>query len=137
MAAGLAGLVFFALWCLAVTILSSIPGNRFAEMPFSFSDKFVHFVLFATGAFFLTLGLRASTRWSWIPLCLLALVGMFFFGVADEMHQLYTPGRSGGDVGDMIADALGAAFGIGCARLLHGRLSPKTDRRTARPDRAS
>ena len=30
----------------------------------------------------------------------------------DEFHQLFTPGRSGGDVGDWIADTFGAFCGV-------------------------
>ena len=34
------------------------------------------------------------------------------FGMLDEFHQLFTPGRSGGDVGDWIADTFGAFCGV-------------------------
>ena len=33
------------------------------------------------------------------------------FGMLDEYHQLFTPGRSGGDVGDWTADTFGAFCG--------------------------
>ena len=34
-----------------------------------------------------------------------------FFGALDELWQEFTPGRSGGDLYDWIADALGATVG--------------------------
>jgi VanZ family protein len=33
------------------------------------------------------------------------------FGVADEFHQSFVPGRQGNDLGDMTADLIGATLG--------------------------
>ncbi|MDD5200057.1 MAG: VanZ family protein [Terrimicrobiaceae bacterium] len=115
----------FVLWCIAVFILSSIPGNRFPDAPFSSADKVVHSALFTLGAFLLTFGLRRATTWHGGFLFIISVVLMTICGVLDEFHQLYTPGRSGGDVGDMTADAVGAAIGAGFCLLVHRRRRPK------------
>ncbi len=103
--------VMFGLWCVGVTVLSSIPGNSFAEIKLDHADKVVHFGLFFVGAFFLTAAMRSSLRWSpWVIIPVVA-VAMSSLGVLDEWHQLYTPKRSGADMGDWIADSLGGIAG--------------------------
>jgi VanZ family protein len=39
----------------------------------------------------------------------------------DELHQLIVPRRSGADVGDLLADALGAALGLAAVALIYAR----------------
>jgi hypothetical protein len=69
-------------------------------------DKFGHFALFAVLAALLYLaGLGA--RW--------AVLGAAIFGVSDEIHQIFVPGRSP-DVRDWIADLLGALAGVWAVR---------------------
>jgi VanZ family protein len=43
---------------------------------------------------------------------LITIVAISAFGALDEYHQLSTPGRSGGDLGDWTADTLGAMVGV-------------------------
>jgi VanZ family protein len=40
------------------------------------------------------------------------------FGISDEWHQTYVPGRSG-EIADVLADAAGSAVGVGLALALH------------------
>ena len=44
---------------------------------------------------------------------LVALLICFLYGVSDEVHQLYVPGR-GGQVSDVLLDTAGAFTGIAC-----------------------
>ncbi len=80
-------------------------------MPFALWDKFLHFSAFALGGALLAAALHASFRWPWRRLALCAAAVLALFGASDEWHQLYTPNRSGADVYDWLADALGALTG--------------------------
>lgn len=108
----------------SLIILSSMPGSRFGPSPFLEADKVVHFLLFAVGAgLFMAAVCRTVGAGSWLR-AFFAWLFMVAIGIGDEIHQLYTPGRSGGDWGDLTADAAGAAFGICLILLLHGKRSP-------------
>jgi len=96
-----------------VTWLSPKPSSYFPKVELPEADKIVHIALFATGAFFASGAMLVS--FSELPLkvafgLIVALISVF--GVLDEFHQLFTPGRSGGDVGDWIADRFGAFCGV-------------------------
>jgi VanZ family protein len=51
-----------------------------------------------------------------------AILGMALIGFLDEWHQLSTPGRSGGDPWDWLADLLGGAVGAFIFKAVHVRL---------------
>lgn len=81
------------------------------SLGFHFADKIAHFSYFFIGgvilatAFFYTFRLR---DWFLILTVLLILSNI---GRLDERHQAKTPGRSGNDLGDWIADFAGALIG--------------------------
>jgi hypothetical protein len=127
----------FVAWCITVFILSSIPGTRFAPPPFSWADKLVHASIFATGAFLLVAACRRTFAASSWKAFLLLFAAMLLIGVSDEFHQTFTPGRSGNDHGDLLADAIGALVGLGCATLLHGKRPSKSDLPTPLGNRAA
>jgi VanZ family protein len=85
-------------------------------------DKAAHFIAFASGAPAIVCLLRWSTRWSWKRIALTAAAIISFYGASDEYHQLYTPHRSGADVGDWTADTLGGIAGAIGTIFLYGRL---------------
>jgi VanZ family protein len=68
-------------------------------------DKLVHFLLFVGCGYWVTRGWLGVYSWPGLLLALLA------YGVLTEVIQVFVPGR-GLSVGDMMADALGAAFGL-------------------------
>lgn len=127
--------ILFAVWFVALTILSSIHGDQFGPTPFSLADKLVHVALFATGTIPLALASLRTFRMPWPLVAGVVFVVMAGIAVLDEFHQLYTPGRSGMDPGDMSADAIGAAIGLACALLIHARRRSKTGCRTPITDR--
>lgn len=49
--------------------------------------------------------------------CVLAVVVALGYAVTDEYHQTFVPGRSGNDLGDLTADAVGATLGAGALGL--------------------
>jgi VanZ family protein len=91
--------------------------------PFEFWDKAEYFAAFAAGAANLALVLRWSTAWSVKRIAVVTVAAISIFGVSDEIHQLFTPGRSGGDVSDWTADTLGAAAGAWLALQIYARHS--------------
>jgi VanZ family protein len=74
-------------------------------------DKVCHATAFATGAVILTIALRVSTALPMWKIVLTVIAVISFFGVTDEWHQKFTPGRSAMDVFDWLADTLGATLG--------------------------
>ena len=111
-----------AFWALGIFILSSISGSDIAKMNiFDIWDKAAHFTAFATGAVLLALALRWNTEWSLKRVVWFTIVAISLYGVSDEWHQLYTPHRSGADVGDWTADTLGAIAGAVVTSFIHAR----------------
>jgi VanZ family protein len=88
-----------------------------------FWDKAEHFIAFAAGAANLALVLRWSTLWPAARVALAAIIAISTFAAIDEIHQLFTPGRSGADVFDWMADTLGAAAGVWTVLLIYARYS--------------
>ena len=100
-------------WMLTIFMLSQqtsipTPGILPEWLP---TDKIGHFGIFAVlGAFLYMAGLS--------PLVAIAITSLY--GVFDEIHQLFVPGRST-EVGDWVADTLGGAAGVAVAHYLAGR----------------
>lgn len=110
-------------WAITVFILSSMSGDKIEPymLPVFGWDKIVHGVFFGTGALLLGVALHFSTRLpinrvAWYAFALISLYGML-----DEWHQLLTPKRSGADVGDWIADTIGALVAVLVLRRFYGR----------------
>lgn len=96
------------LWPIAVAALVILASSRsrVAGPEITNIDKVAHFSVFGLIA---TLVCRMrSPAWRW---ALTSLAIASAFGVTDEWHQSYVPGRSP-DVGDWIADTSGAALAI-------------------------
>lgn len=104
--AGLAWTVVVAYMALIwhLSSRSRIPGLE--SPPFPHFDKVLHACAFGGLAFLLLLAFLASRRcgraWTgW------SVLGATLYGVVDELHQSYVPGRSA-DVLDLVADGGGA-----------------------------
>lgn len=95
-------------WPVALAVAITWCSGRSVEgLPETFdgSDKLVHFALFGLMA---TLVARIEAVARTRPLGMYAaIVIVSVFGVTDELHQHFTPGRSM-DVWDWVADTLGA-----------------------------
>lgn len=113
--------IYWVSWIALIFILSSIPGNDLPEVPGFQPDKLVHFSLYFLLAI---LTLRAfgtqqnRNRIPWI-----ALIFCVGYGVTDELHQLFVPGRSPSPW-DLLADGIGAAIGSVLWRVLARRRNP-------------
>ena len=92
--------------------LSSKPN---VPMPdFNFSDKLVHLVYFAAFAFFTALaffGIKApENKDAWVKRIFLPALVISLYGIIDEIHQSFVPGRSPSFF-DWCADTIGAIMG--------------------------
>lgn len=111
-----------AAWALGIIGLSSLSGPEVAKINiFNVWDKAAHFAAFAVGAVLLALALRWSVAWPWPRIVCVSIAAISIFGATDEWHQLYTPHRSGADLGDWTADTLGAIFGAALTSFIHAR----------------
>lgn len=112
----------FACWAAGIFWLSSLNGAQLDPVipAIRFSDKICHAIAFGIGAVLLAAALRETKSWSWKKLLSTAIAAISFYGMTDEIHQLWTPGRSGADVFDWLADTAGATLGAFIVPLIHG-----------------
>jgi VanZ family protein len=112
----------FLLWATLIVIASSVPIDQIPTHGIFRADKLLHLGVYAVLAFLAWRSFRhqrlfpnaavASLPWT------VAFIALF--GVADEIHQVFTPGRSS-DPGDILADVAGALVWVGIALLLRKR----------------
>ena len=117
----------FLLWATALWILSDgpVPVEQGPEIPNL--DKVLHFGYFFGGAGLLSAALycRIRTRspgpgkLPWSRLTMTVILVLAAIGALDEWHQSWVPGRFGNDLGDWLADVLGACTGTVIFRHIH------------------
>jgi VanZ family protein len=104
-------------YMLAIFGLSSIPGigmedapapQRLIEWVPPQLQNLLHIPLFAGLAFVWQRFLRGHMRPA--PATIIAFVAAFSYGVVDELHQTFVPGRFG-SLTDVVINALGAGIG--------------------------
>jgi VanZ family protein len=98
---------------IGIFALSSLPGDDSLLNAFEFSDKIKHFI-----AYFV-LGITCCVwipRKSWLakPIfwSVIVVVLCTVFGISDEYHQSFVPGRSGNDLGDLTANFIGGLVSV-------------------------
>ncbi len=101
-----------ALWAACLFVQSSIPGQYYPPAPFWSADKAVHGAVFLVLGFLCAHALRVRARAPENrPRIFAAAAAMAsLYGLSDEIHQLFVPGRSA-DWRDFAADAAGSAAG--------------------------
>lgn len=101
----------FLFGCTAIWWVSSMPKPPVPEaLVFDHSDKLMHAAAYAVLAALAFFGARG--RWDDVGHAALeAWVAATVYGVVDEVHQSFTPGRSS-TVSDAIADTLGAGIAM-------------------------
>ena len=93
-------------WCVFIYTVSSIPQTRIPNL-LNYSDKIVH-----AGVFFVLCWLAhvalyfQPVQWLRKHSLMLALVFVILFGISDEYHQMFTPGRTT-EIWDLVADTVG------------------------------
>jgi VanZ family protein len=98
------------IWAGVIFFLSSQPGMDIPP-PFPHMDKLLHALAFGLLGFFLLGGLRPGKDGYSSGQLLLAIAIAGIYGVLDEVHQHFVPGRMP-DVLDVLADFIGAVLGV-------------------------
>ena len=123
-------LIAFGGWFATLWLLSAGNPDPPDSFAIPFLDKICHFGYFLGGGGLLAAGLfcrrPGSPNWQRIILQVVAMSAIV--GALDEYHQTYTPGRSGNDPWDWLADVLGGTAGALVFVRFH---------RVLRPDEAS
>jgi len=107
----------FLTWNVALWFLSERTPDPKEGPDIPHFDKIAHFGYFFGGAGILSacLGLwrrvKVPEQFLWVIFAIVVLIVGVLIGRLDEYHQSFTPGRSGNDNGDWLADILGAATG--------------------------
>ena len=107
-----------------IFLVSSVPGD---DLPGHFWDKGAHLLEYA-GLGVLFLLPLASARLSQVTprAAGIAVLLSTLYGVFDEVHQYFTPGRSP-DVRDVVADVVGAAAGVAAVLILKAIVVKRTE----------
>jgi VanZ family protein len=122
------------IWACTVFYLSSRPTDALIEdLPFLMQmwDKGLHFAAFFCGVLPLVPALRLTYGWGWGKVCLVAVMATSLYGAIDEVHQVWTPSRTGLSLADWVADTLGALAGAPIAAFVHAFLERKNRQVTA------
>ena len=106
------------LWALLIFVSSSISSDNLPPLGVLGIDKLVHFGVFFILCFFTHRAFRFQSRSAFVLTYSLSLsvVATILYGVSDEIHQIFTPGRDS-TVYDALADALGGLLYAGLYRL--------------------
>ena len=98
-------------FCLLIFWHSSGPSLHSVPL-FPHDDKVIHALVYAMLGLLTTRFLEKET-WAPAPVWVWALLFSVFYGVFDEIHQSFVPGRDA-SVLDVMADSFGAWAGIYC-----------------------
>ncbi len=92
--------------------LSSLPGSQIPQVPIPHIDKAAHFFEYSIlGALLIRAFVHSRPPASVAKLFVLALTVALLFGISDEWHQTFVPGRSS-EWGEVLLDTIFAAAGI-------------------------
>ena len=114
------------IWFCALFVVSSIsrlpPGPNISNF-----DKFEHTAYYSLGAacFYLARKLKNPSA-SGVRVFVWTVVFAMAVGAFDEFHQSFTPGRSGNDPYDWLADTLGGFIGSLFGLIAHRMLQKRT-----------
>ena len=120
------GIWFTALlgWLGMLWVLSSLSGVQIAPpLAIPHFDKIEHFGYFLGGGVLIAgwlLSLRPVCP-AWPRILATTIIALAIIGCLDEYHQCFTPGRSGADPWDWLADVLGATTGAFVLKTLSRR----------------
>ena len=111
-------------WATAIFAMSSVHGQSLPPLPGFQLDKLVHAATYGILALLVRRGVgRAAgeaSRALAVPAgwgSALAIFLTSIYGVTDEIHQIFVPGRSA-DWQDWLADTLGAILAVGLQRMV-------------------
>ena len=115
-------LVMAGIWILSSSAAPSVPIHRLPVR-----DRGAHFLAYGTLAFFVARAALRTGHTQRLRVWAFAVHTALLWGLLDEVHQAFVPGRSP-DLVDLCADGLGASFGAMLRVLLPPRLAPASGR---------
>lgn len=122
-----------AAYMAVIWLVSSLEAPTFPTSSFPLRDKGVHAVEYGVLGFLLAHAcLRTFRDRASIRVALFAMLAGVLWGVLDEIHQAFVPGRSA-DLLDLVADSVGVAIGTLARTILHHlpRRPPPAETRSA------
>lgn len=116
------------LWRVVIFSLSSLPGELIPDVPVPFFDKIGHLFEFGIlGVLLIRALIRSWPRIIVLKLSVWAVAGSVLFGISDEWHQAFVPGRSS-EWGEVLWDGIFSIAGMGLffmgRRIAGGRRLP-------------
>ena len=97
-----------------IFIQSSIPRITLPDLGFDWQDKLLHFTVYGILSALLVRGMRESVNQLFKKYhLLLSIIFTSVYGLSDEVHQYFVPGRSS-ELSDWLADTTGAVVIIAC-----------------------
>jgi VanZ family protein len=99
-----------AAWAGLIFILSSIPGRRMPNLAVLSYDKVLHAMVYGVLGGLCLAAAKKTFAIGAVGLVAIAVAAASFYGLTDEFHQVFVPGRSA-DLRDAAADAMGALVG--------------------------
>jgi VanZ family protein len=117
-------------WAVLIFLLSSIPAGKLPILAHYLNDKVEHAAEYFVFGLLIYRALEPAknrNRFSWFRLVIPILV-IIVFGLSDEYHQGFVPGRSV-DMKDVMADTVGGLFAAIAIYIFERR-------RQTRPDEA-
>ena len=101
-----------AVYWILIFILTTIPQGAFNEL-FKFSDKIKHFIAYTILTVLLSLSLHFQRKISRLSIKYMFYTSIIvlLYATADELHQLFIPGRSA-ELLDWLADFFGLLLGL-------------------------
>lgn len=120
----------FALWGWKLFSLSDQPPQPITQAPIPYIDKILHVVFFAIGGFLFHSGFQILITLRRNLQMAVSAVVIFGIGAYEEWNQMSTPGREGGDWGDLLADLCGGVLGILVAWWIYELLTRRTNSQT-------
>lgn len=111
------------LWMAMIFFLSSQPVIA-TMMTFPGEDKLFHAAVYGLLGIFFLGAFRQGDQGYRPYILFLAVLLAVLYGITDEWHQSYVPGRTP-DVTDVIADGIGATLGVFLASWILARLRGK------------
>jgi len=96
------------MWAIIIFVASAIPTRYFPPIKIFRYDKFIHIGLFFILGLFVYRAINSIAQkhlFNWV-IAFVSFAIVMLYGVLDEMHQGFVPGRSV-DVWDAVADTIG------------------------------
>jgi VanZ family protein len=97
-------------WAAVIFVLSSIPGRSFPKYQVLSYDKVLHALVYSVLGGLCFLALRRTWPMKTSRLLGLSVLLATAYGLSDEFHQLFVPGRCA-DLHDALADCIGGLIG--------------------------